>query len=201
MGFDCSYQGIPASEGLIARALKDPVFAEEVFYSVVAFATNLERAYYCEFIEFAPVKDLFKRYAQIGGWNYTPNSRMHDALIYTMNPDSFEQAKGYSELEKTFYFRFVKGECRFSEHMTATQGIPVRISSPEFIAQCVDFCQKFSVHDLALNFDAERMAAQRVYKVGRHCDYESVENYFVNLAAFYKAMAALGSMSVFVVED
>jgi len=84
MGFDCSYQGVPESSGLIQKAYDDPKFAEDVFYPVVAFAKRLENKYYCKERDFFPVGDLYSEYPEIGTWNFRPASRMHDALIYML---------------------------------------------------------------------------------------------------------------------
>lgn len=66
---------------------------------------------------------------------------MHDALIYMLNPNSYAQSNGYSELEQTLFFRIVKGEKVFSDHLRATQGVLVRVSCSSFIEKCLEFCR------------------------------------------------------------
>lgn len=59
MGLDCTYQGLPADSSIIGAAFADLDFAENVFYSVVAYASSLESRYYFNEIEYAPVRELF----------------------------------------------------------------------------------------------------------------------------------------------
>ena len=126
---------------------------------------------------------------------------MHDALIYTLNPDSYTNSNGYSELEQILPYRIVKGEKVFSDHLRATQGVPVRVSSSDFVEKCLEFCNGFSLNELKGNFDAEKMAELGIYKTGQSCEYQNIESYFLELTAFYKKIASLGKVSVFISED
>ncbi|MEP1743851.1 MAG: DUF1877 family protein, partial [Kangiellaceae bacterium] len=185
----------------IQKAYDDPEFAEDVFYPVIAFAKGLENKYYFNEREFSPVRELYSEYPEIGTWNYRPASRMHDALIYLLNPDSYAKSNGYSELEQTLPFRIVKGEKVFSDHLRATQGVRVRVSSSGFIEKCLVFCSGFRLDELKGNFDVEKMAELGIYKVGESCEYHYVENYFVELTDFYNKIASLENVSVFISED
>ena len=201
MGLDCSYQGIPERTEIIGKANDDAIFAENVFYSVVAFADGLEDMYYFEEEEYSSVRELYSEYPKIGSWNYHPCSRMHDALVYMLNPSSYENSNGFSELEQTLFYQIVKGEKVFSSHLRASQGIHVRVSSSSFIEKCLEFFDSFRLDELASNFDINKMRELGIYKVGETCDYQYIEGYFVGLIDFYSRMASLKNMSVFVIED
>lgn len=201
MGFDCTYQGIPEDSVIIKKAFDDAEFAENVFYSVVAFANCLQGEGYFKEPEFTAARSLFSEYPEVETWNYNPSSRMHDALIYILNPDSYISSKGYTELEKTLPFRIVKGEQVFSDHLRATQGVPVRVSSFEFVEKCFEFCNSYSIDELKSNFDARKMTELGLYKVGESSEYKFIEDYFLGLTNFYRDMVSVGQVSVFVSED
>jgi len=139
MGFDCSYQGIPENSALIHKALEDATFAEDVFYSLIAFASNLESKHYFKDNDFSEVRELFRIHPEIKAWNFCPTSRMQDALIYCLNPQAFENSTDHKELQKTFSYKFVKGQNVFCEHLRGTQGVRVRVSTARFIADCIEF--------------------------------------------------------------
>ena len=201
MGLDCRYQGFPSNSKIIKLAYEDADFAQDILYPAIAFTTQLEDSYHFREKEFDIVRKLFKEYPDITTWNYSPVSRMQNALIYTLNPDSYLASKNFAAIEKTLPYKIVKGEKTFNNHLKATQGLLVRVSSPEFVMKCAEFCRNLNLTTLYQNFDAAQMEKNNIYKISKLSNFEAVEEYFINLSNFYFKIARYQELLVFVVED
>lgn len=201
MGFDCVYQGIPANSKIIKLAEKDAKFAEEILYPAIRFGQQFENSGFSKEPEFDLVRQLFREYPNLGICNYTPVSRKQNALIYVLNPNSYLTAENFEALEETFPYKFVKGERVFRKDFRSPQGALVRVSSPEFVIKCVEFCQNMDLTVLAKNFDSTEMIENNIYKVSNLTKFESIEDYFVDLSDFYYKIAHYRELSVFVTED
>ena len=194
MGFDVTYQGVYSDMPEIERAKVDPEYAERIFYPFIAFQClngDVSSGEDTEFIESS---------SEIKSWTYDPGSRMQQALIYIMDPHSYETSESYEALETTFPYRFVMGEEIFP-NLTAGQGMPVRVSSPKFIKQCSLFAKTLSLENLRSNFDVTKMSDMGIYKIQSSSEYHSVINYYSGLCEFYEIMEAKGNTSVFIIED
>jgi hypothetical protein len=201
MGLDCKYQALPASLELIKRAAADSFFAENVFYPFIAFCDRLEAYYYFSDAEFDEIRLVYKQYSDIKNWSFKPVSRMQSAIVYLLDPESYKEAGGYAELEKTFAYKLVHGESIFSDHLIATQGIPVRVSSPYFISECADFLAAYDINRLKSNFDIGQMSDLGVYKINSDSTFDPVFIYFNGIAAFYKRISEIGNLSLFIIVD
>jgi Domain of unknown function (DUF1877) len=201
MGFDCSYQGIPSNSEIIQIAYNDPGFAENVFYSVVGSARYIEKSPFFKDKDHDPIRELFILNPNIKNWNYYPISRMQDALIYTLDPDSYNNSSNYDELSNTLPFKVVMGNEVFCNHLHGIQGIPVRFSYPVFVKECAEYLTKIKIEVLSENFDAPEMARRGIYKVSEYDKFQFVEIYFTELLVFYKEMASYDNVSVFVSKD
>lgn len=200
MGLDCVYQSIPSNSEIIKLAKDDINFAEEVLYPAIRFSEQLKTSYYSQ-ERFDIVRKLFKEHPYLITCNYSPVSRKQHALIYVLNPNSYLTAENFEALEKTFPYKFVKGERVFKKDFRATQGVFVRISSPEFVIKCAEFCRNMDLTVLARNFDLTKMTKNNLYKVSELTNFKSIEDYFVDLSDFYLKIASYRELSVFVTED
>lgn len=216
MGFDCVYQGIPANSKIIELAEKDAKFAEEILYPAIRFGQQFENSGFSKEPEFDLVRKLFKEYPNLGICNYSPVSRKQNALIYVLEPNSYLTAENFAALEETFPYKFVKGERVFRKDFRSPQGALVRVSSPEFVRKCVEFCEQYPARKgrglrslrqnmdltlLARNFDSTEMTENNIYKVSELTNFKSIEDYFVDLSDFYHKIAHYRELSVFVTED
>ena len=201
MGLDCSYQAMPITSKIIEKASQCPDFSEDIFYPTIAFMKNIENAYYFKEDEFSIVRELFRDYPDIKNLSFNPTSRMQNALIYTLDPKSYLNSNGYKELKETLPYKIIKGESVFSEHLKTTQGLFVRVSSPDFVAKCAVFFKNFDIIELENNFNLDEMDNMNIYKVGLDTNFEAIKKYFLNLSFFYQKVASYGNLSVFVVED
>ncbi len=195
MGFDCSYQGIPSKHFAIKKAKVDHDFAEETFYSFIAFQGLDIDEHDQEILQ------LNNSIPDVKNWNYDPSSRMHDALVYILDPESYNNIGCFDELEKTFPYQCVMGEEVFSKHLNCTQGNPVRMSSSEFISKCVKYLKNINKDLLASNFKPIEMSNKGIYKIQPSNEYKYVANYFEGLLLFYQKMDLIGNVSVFVIND
>lgn len=201
MGLDCVYQAIPANSEVIKLAEKDLDFAKEVLYTVIRFGEQYETSAFFKEPEFDIVRKLFKEYPYLKTCSYSPVSRMQQALIYVLNPNSYFAAKNFTQLEQTLPYKIVKGERVFRDDFRSTQGFKVRVSSPEFVIQCAEFFQNIDLKMLASKFDAIKMTRKNIYKISELTNFESIEDYFVNLSNFYLRVSNYGELAVFVTED
>lgn len=201
MGLDCRYQGIPSNLGLIELAFDNPEFADEVFYPVIAYAKIVENFHGYQAPKFAPLFRLFSECPSWKTWHYSPNSRMQEAVIFVLNPESFIESKSFEDLEKTMAYKIVKGDRVFSQHLRATQGMPVRVSYPAFVRKCVEFLESFDVTSISRNFDAAEMKKLHIYKISEFSELRNVEDYFFQLVEFYKRMASVENTAIFFIED
>jgi len=201
MGIDCTYQGIPYDPIIFDKAKSDADYSQNVFFLYSKAASRLEKYPFFHEKEFDSVRKYFIDYPEIINWNFSPVSRMHDAVIYVLSPDNYVNSKTYEELEKSFQFKFVKGELVFSEHLVSSIGIPVRVSSPSFIKECVDFAESIDIDRLSSNFNAHKMNSIHVYKVSPETTFESTKNYLRELIEFYKRISLIDDVWVFVSEN
>jgi Domain of unknown function (DUF1877) len=201
MGLDCTYQAVPADLELIMKAAADSVFAENVFYPFIAFCDRLESSYYFSDVEFDEIRLVYQQHSDIKIWSFKPVSRMQSALVYLLDPELYKEAGSYTELEKTFAYRFVHGESVFSNHLVSTQGIPVRVSSPDFISECVKFLENCDSKRLKSNFDIDQMSDHGLYKIGSDSTIDPILNYFNGLADFYRRISKIGNLSLFIIVD
>lgn len=201
MGLDCTYQGIPADSPIISTAFADQDFAENVFYSVVAYSSSLEGRYYFKEIEYAPVQELFKLHPYVKRWNYSPSSRMQQALIYCLNPKEFLSANSYEELSSTFGYVFVRGKNKFSPNLSSGEMQLVRYSLPNFVKECAAYAEKITYESLLANFNAKEMAGLYIYKVNEFSKFEYIYEYFIGLRNLYIELAAYSNASIFITEQ
>ena len=200
MGLDCTYQGIPSDSPVISTAYSDPTFAENVFYFVVTNSSSLETRHYFNEIEFAPVRELFKLNPYVKSWNYSPSSRMHQALMYCLDPKAFESSNSFEELSSTFGYGFVRGKTRFSPNLTSEEMQSVRYSLPKFVNECAVYAEKTTYESLLANFNAKAMKGLHIYKISEFSKFEYIYEYFVGLRNLYIELAANGNASVFITE-
>ena len=198
MSLDCNYQGIPSDLSFIIRAMHDIEFCENVFYPFIAFTKNLEDRYYFNESEFDEVRLVIQKYPKIKTWNYKPVSRMQSALIFVLSPQNYQQSKN---LEMSFIYKFVMGEKIFSENLTSTSGIRVRISSPAFIKECAEYARQVNISEIRENFDPVKMDEEGVYKILPNSEVQPILDYFYGLRGFYERMAAYENLSVFIAVD
>lgn len=201
MGLDCTYQAVPEGLDIIRRAATDSDFSENVFYPFIAFCERLESLYYFSGREFDELRRIYQQYPEIKNWSFKPISRMQSALVYLLDPESYNKAGTYTELEKTFAYKLVHGESVFSAQLASTQGIPVRVSSSAFIKESVDYLMGYDIKKLELHFDVNQMIHHGIYKVNSGCNIDPILDYFRELTDFYRRMSEIGKLSVFVVED
>ena len=198
MGLDCNYQGIPSDLSILEKAKSDSEFSENVFYPFIAFTKTLEGLYYFKEPEFEDIRSLFQKYPKIKNWNYSPVSRMQFALVYVLSPQTYDE---FEDLRESFYYKFVMGESKFSEELSSTIGVPVRISSPSFVKECVEYTKTVTTTELLDNFDAFKMESLGIYKVWSESSPEPVIDYFLKLCDFYREIDSYENLSVFVTID
>ena len=201
MGLDCTYQGIPSDSPIISTAYSDPTFAENIFYSVVAHSSSLESSHYFNEIEYAPVRELFKLNPYVKCWNYSPSSRMQQALMYCLDPKTFVGSNSFEELSSTFGYAFVRGKSRFSPNLNSGEMQLVRYSLPEFVNECAVYAERTTYESLLANFNAKAMADLHIYKINEFSKFEYIYEYFVGLRNLYIELATYGNASIFITEQ
>ena len=202
MGFDCTYQGVLKNHSAIKQAKEDDEFAENVFYHFIAFQTLDEQDKYDEDESYDRlIKALDVKNPEMKEYVYKPISRKQDALVYLLDPLAYGKAQSYEELEKLFSYKLVMGEKEFSQNLRAGQGLPVRVSSADFIVECVEFLTHIDRDLLISNFNPEEMVKYGVYKIGLSSGYKWIMVYVEELLEFYKKIVEHGDMLVFIIED
>lgn len=187
MGIDIKYQGFPDGLEILNTARNNNEFAENVFYPAIAFSTGLTSAYYYKDNEFAEIRAIYKQYPKIKNeWNYFSPHRIQEELIRLLEPEIYSKMDSYDEIKQTFGYKFVKGEKLFSTGFVSTIGIPVRYSSNDFIAQCLEY---------AKTIDIEKLTNELEYDVGR------LQAFFLELSSFYRKIYDFDNLLVFVMEE
>jgi hypothetical protein len=201
MGFDCTYQGLPSDASVISKARADANFAENVFYSVVAYSNKLEGKHYFNEKEYSLVRELFKLHPEVRNWNYSPSSRMQQAVMYCLNPSAIANANSFEVLSSTFEYRFVRGNEKFDINANSGEIQLVRYSSPAFVSKCAEYAEKISYKYLLENFDPKKMTELHIYKISEFSEFEYIYEYFLGLKKLYVELASLENVSIFITEQ
>jgi Domain of unknown function (DUF1877) len=201
MGLDCRYQAVPEHLDIIGKAVADRDFAENVFYPFIAFCETLESLYYFSDEKFDELRWIYQQYPDVKNWSFKPISRMQSALVYLLEPESYNKARCYTELEKTFAYKLIHGESVFNDHLVSTQGISVRVSSYAFTKECLDYLKGYDVKKLESNFNIDQMIHHGIYKINSESTIAPMLDYFNDLTNFYGRISEIGNLSVFVVVD
>ena len=197
MGFEMSYQAIPANSGLLELARDDIESGERLSLLPYWFSRDEHQP--------APGQEhpedrLWNWCCQVVARHpelYTLNcylDRTWDKLHFLLSATRRGEAPIPADL--ILDRAFCDGEM-IAEHVCAGQGVPVRYISPERVIETAALVKSLDHHDLAAKYQPQRLEAAGVYKFWADradaAEWQTIQRCFDDFRRFFAATAQSGS--------
>lgn len=204
MGFERTYQAIPADCGLIERVRDDPDLAAAFQFLPNYFAeggaaeagppwpaeAELQQAVR---VLLAPDAGLSGRHLYL--------DRRWDQVHYLLSANRRGQPGGPAD---AWFDVAVEGESGIAEHVSGSQGCPIRVTPPAAVNEVAAALGPVTADLLRPHYDLFAMEAAGVYKAvaGRasETDWSYLSSLIVGLRAFYLDAAAHGYAALVVTD-
>lgn len=205
MGYELSYQAMPAGCGLVERARSDTDFGGQVELLPYWFTASVVRPtpgnegrvkgplwdFCCE---------LVGRHPELGGLHCRLD-RFWDRLHYLLS--ATRRGEPSTPADRAVDRAFDAGDL-IADHVHGGQGVPVRYLPTASVREVAAVVGPMSHTDLAAHFRPPRMQAAHVYKLGGfesdEAEWRWITRYFDEFRGFFMAAAA-GDYVVLVVKD